>query len=190
MIESQLTDGAVALNLFEQVRSRPLRPPTEDMRGPEYADRRRELEDRFLSKEGSRDPWEASWGEHEEAPYRAEVELQREQWRNGVWPYNYESRLLFLYARSFLLSMDMIKKMMVVLAKDTPGVPSNVKTHVQNFKTHFPSLKDVRDTEQHLEDRGRGLRKDKKTAGLEANKQFSFRCARRWSASVGQSKWE
>jgi hypothetical protein len=95
-------------------------------------------------------------GFNEGVYFRARAEVQREEWRNGTLPTRYERALPFLYAKSFLTSLDSITKMLGTLAK-FEAVPQGVEKARAQFKTHFPTLKDVRDTIQHGEDRSLGL---------------------------------
>jgi hypothetical protein len=156
LLEDQLTEAAVALNLFEQACARPPRPPFDEEAWRKDGERRRELEEGYLQKARSSEPNWPTWQEREEARQVADVALKREKWTTGTWPWEYEHKLSFLYAKAFLHSVDAISKLLGVLSKEH-GLTADVAKYHQRFKASFPDLKGVRDSEQHREDRGRGL---------------------------------
>lgn len=164
-LEAQLTEAAVALNLFEQARVRPPKPPFDEEAWRKDGERRRELEEGYLQKAQSSQPQWPTWEEREEARQFADVALKREKWGTGAWPREYEHNLSFIYAKAFLHSMDGISKLLGVLSKE-PSITADVVKYHQRFKNDFPNLKGVRDSEQHREDRGRGLDRKGKPLNL------------------------
>ena len=155
-LEDQLTEAAVALNLFEQACARPPRPPLDEEAWRKDGERRRELEEGYLQKARSGELKWPTWQEREEARQVADVALKREKWETGTWPREYEHKLSFIYAKAFLHSVDAISKLLDVLSKE-PSITADVAKYHQRFKDSFPNLKGVRNSEQHREDRGRGL---------------------------------
>lgn len=90
-------------------------------------------------------------------------------------PGHLERRLPFLHARTFLYALDSLGKALTVLA-EIATVPSGVRRHRDAFRNALPSLTPLRDTAQHLEDRGRGLAKGGKPLNLKpvVNELFHF----------------
>lgn len=93
----------------------------------------------------------------DEINLRTEIELNRLAWMRGEKPRQFCHNLLFLYAKSFLYALDNFDRLLEVLAKED-GVPETlVETH-NKIKEYFPSLRGVRNSAHHMEDRLRGLK--------------------------------
>ena len=60
-----------------------------------------------------------------------------------------------MHARTFISSLDLFDKVLKVLAAE-PGVPDSLKDLQAEMKAAFPSLRGVRDSVQHLEQRLQG----------------------------------
>jgi len=65
-------------------------------------------------------------------------------------------RLRFLYAKSFVYSLDVAGQLVRVLAGLTP-LPEEARSCSAKFQAAFGALRDLRNTLQHVEDRLRGL---------------------------------
>ena len=83
-------------------------------------------------------------------------ELCREKVRAGVLPQQLRHMLPFIHAKAFIYALDGVGKIMKVLAA-RGDAPAAADSAVQGFYDHFPTLVAVRDSTQHMEDRGRGL---------------------------------
>lgn len=172
-IESSFTEAAVALNLFEFERQRRHeelhRDDAEKRDDPNFLikkweekrDKNIELtakhQAKFLSE--GKDPfsYEQTMLIHE----LVETELKHEKWNSGVFPQSYEHRIIFIYAKAFVSALDMVGKLMHFLCKDYQNIlPQGVFDQKGKFFRLFPQLKDVRDSLQHHEHRGRGLDKN------------------------------
>lgn len=75
---------------------------------------------------------------------------------NPPLPRQYEHRLPFINARTFLYALDTIGKVLVVVAEQY-NLPPQAKAVCDKFQTLFPTLTPLRDTAQHIEDRARGV---------------------------------
>lgn len=80
-------------------------------------------------------------------------------------PREYANRAPFAYAHALLLAVDGAGKLLQVIA-DMPGLSSPVAAMHDEFRATFPTVVGLRDTTQHVEDRGRGLGKGGKPLQL------------------------
>jgi hypothetical protein len=69
----------------------------------------------------------------------------------------YDSCLNTIYARSFVLSLDLINK----LLKTLPNPTKQARSGIERYHKTFGQLKHMRDSIAHIEDRGRGLDRNK-----------------------------
>lgn len=73
-----------------------------------------------------------------------------------------ESRLRFLYARSYVESLDRLRAFVKVLS-DQPGIPPEAKAACEIFLEQYGRIRDIRNSLQHIEERaqakGHGGRK-------------------------------
>jgi hypothetical protein len=76
----------------------------------------------------------------------------------GSVPLIYLHRLPLIHARTVLYALDGISESLRTLVS-TDGVPANVRLASEDFNTHLPTLKSVRDSSHHMADRARGLNK-------------------------------
>jgi hypothetical protein len=70
----------------------------------------------------------------------------------------YDDSANIIYAKAFVCSLDMITKILNVLKNP----PETVRELISQYNVKFGDLKHIRDSLAHIEDRGRGLDKDKK----------------------------
>ncbi|QLK22158.1 hypothetical protein [Raoultella ornithinolytica] len=85
--------------------------------------------------------------------FEVESTFRNEKWANGNIPNSILNACVFIHAKSFLYSFDMIGKIVRVLE----GIPGAPKGTYDKIKKTFPDLIGLRDTIQHREDRSRGL---------------------------------
>lgn len=158
LLESQFFEANAALNLF--IAARTSRSPLTDHRANIESDsqRRSEIQRAIEQERGGVGSWE-------DVHFETEVRFKREQWSSGRCPGEFERTLPFIYARAFLYALDAFGKVLAVLAKED-NVPDNVATLQARFEEVFPDLRGVRDTAQHLEDRARGLDRNKQPLDL------------------------
>ena len=89
---------------------------------------------------------------------RASIEAKRQKWREGRTPDSYEHRLPFIHAKSCLYALDTLQKSLEVLAA-LSSAPAEVEAALAEFETAVPSLKHVRDSSHHAEDRVQGKKR-------------------------------
>lgn len=149
-LATSLTDTALALTLYEQAMA--------DLRGA-VARRAASARVRGVPRDPSArrdfepeaDPFDA------ERAHAAEVRAKRARWANGETPRSYAQRLVFLHARSFLMALDRIERILHALS-GLPDAPAGLATAHNAFQAHMPDLRGVRNSVSHHDQRllGRG----------------------------------
>jgi hypothetical protein len=171
LLEHQLTDAAIALNLFEEaLQAQVARDERdEELYLEDFEERRRRLSEWTAGRtaEVLTDQREHlyDYSELREKTHEIDVALKREKWRAGRWPEQYEERLMFVHARTFVSSLDGMRKVLAVLAGSS-YVPGAARSHASSFDARFPDLRGVRDSLQHPEARSRGLDRNKQPIPL------------------------
>lgn len=163
IVESAFAEATIALILFEQSQRDPsVRPSREDWERD--AQRRLELSRAIESQDRALEAWfdPAQW---EKTRERVERQLVHENWDRGILPRQLRHFIPFIYAKSFLYAVDRIGKVLARLA-ERPDLPADAQGACKEFYASFPSLREVRNSAQHVEDRGRGLGKGGKPLDL------------------------
>jgi hypothetical protein len=65
-----------------------------------------------------------------------------------------------LYVQAFVFALDYFVKQLGVMAKEVSDLPA-LKEELADFNSRIPGIEDLRDSLHHVEDRARGLRKNK-----------------------------
>ena len=151
-LEQLLSEAAMALNLFEQERQRSHRRP--DINQWEADAERKRAITEAIEQQLEIDLFD--FLKRDEIFYLAEVEFKREKWRGGQLPEQYERRLIFMHAKTFLYALDSIGKFFNVLCK-SKNIPQDCCKAKDIFESAFPDLREVRNSTAHREDRSRGL---------------------------------
>ncbi|MEJ5991668.1 hypothetical protein WG902_16815 [Ramlibacter sp. PS3R-8] len=148
-LTSQFFEANLALNLFVASSSTPSFASRDAWERD--AQRRSEIRNAVESELGG-------WGvaDWEAVHLESELRFKREKWSNGSVPREFEHKVPFLYARAFLYALDAFDKILGALSRE-PQVPSQVSDWHAQVEVQFPHLRGVRNTSQHVEDRGRGL---------------------------------
>lgn len=151
-IENAFYEANTSLNLFEeQMNSSPYHPCF-DMEHFERENELRKAIETQICQENGLDPYRDS----EELRFQTDVRFKKEKWNSGNIPKSLIHSLRFIYAKSFIYSLDTIEKFLNVL-KDIEGAPAEIKNIYADIAVCFPDLKKVRNTTQHLEARSQGL---------------------------------
>lgn len=151
-IQMSFADAAMALIMFEGI-------PAFDM--ATYKKRRRETRDR-ISEEAKQireervDPFSMGADEY----YLATQRYARGMWADGRLPEQLMDRAQFIHAKSFIYAADTIGKLLSVLGRH-PKVPAAIENASARFYDSLPTLKGLRDSAHHIEDRVRGKHRDK-----------------------------
>lgn len=157
VMADRITDAVLSLAMFEQASDRPPRALDE-----EAWDRDRAAE--RARKEGlaAHDPRDFTAPDNGEWCMRVSEQARRDvvraKWSAGELPQEYEHRLPFLHARTFLTSLAQLGRALQAAAKlDTGGAKDEIAAARDAFEDALPALKPVRDSVEHAENRMRGL---------------------------------
>lgn len=83
----------------------------------------------------------------------------------GIHPPEYRSLVVFLHARTFLYALDAVARSLGAIAK-TPGVPRDVEDIAAAWAAACPTVQAIRDSSHHMEDRARGLDRNRRPLQL------------------------
>lgn len=168
-LQSQFFEANLALNLFTSAQASRSHLFSEDAWDAE-SKRKQEIRNVLEAKllEQGKNYHEI----YDELSLQTDINFKREKWQQGSIPEEFESNLVFLYARSFLYALDGFDKFLGVLAKED-NVPESIPKLHEKISSIFPDLRGVRNTAQHLEDRSRGLGRAPKPLDLKpVNNEF------------------
>lgn len=160
-MESQFFTANAALNLFNDAQNIAHHTSFSDD-WKKDRERRFEIYREIESSLGE----EISWQHREEINFEADIRLKREQWQNGNIPQKFKHMLPFMHARSFLYALDTFEKCLGVLCKEQ-CMPAELAVIHRRFLECFPNLRGLRNTNQHMEDRVRGLGAGQKPKPIE-----------------------
>jgi hypothetical protein len=149
-LEYQATDAFVALNLFLPELSAPDREARRRTRDREAAERSRVEADLRAELGEAR-----YYADHTAVSEEVERRAKNDRWARGETPHSYTARCKFIYAHAFLYAVDGFGKVLATLAKDPAGA-ARLSESSERHRAAFPGTTDVRDSAQHIEDRGRG----------------------------------
>lgn len=156
-IESVFTEAVIALNLFELERTK------------DYFEMSKEYNEALSKKREeilkSKDTNSSAYNFNITAYDEVDIEARREIWKTGIPPQEFTHSLIFIYAKSFLFSLDNIYKLVDVLSR-YKNIPIEVSEARDKLKSNFPNLIGVRNSTHHIEDRIRGLERNEKKIKL------------------------
>ncbi|RAU43690.1 MULTISPECIES: hypothetical protein [unclassified Pseudomonas] len=160
-LQSQFFEANLALNLFEEAQSAvAARFPDRDAWFRD-SQRRAEIQQALEVEVGGMLNRELM----DQIRFQSEVIFKRERWASGVVPRELQHRIPFVHARTFLYALDSFDKLLNVLAKE-PGAPSALTDAKDEMARLFPTLREVRNSAHHIEDRLRYLGKYNKPLDL------------------------
>lgn len=154
-METQLTDMAIALSFFEEeIRKVTNDIISNDIRQQWEQDRalRAEIESRYREELGE----EVFYKDYASLFRKIDIEMKRKKWQDGSLPRSHKHRLPFIHAHSFLYALDSFGKFLDVIANEE-GLPKVVCSIRDGFYTALPSLRKIRNSALHIEDRSRGF---------------------------------
>ncbi|KXJ64246.1 hypothetical protein AXY46_22820 [Achromobacter xylosoxidans] len=164
-LKSSFLEANVALNMFEEAEQRQneaLQKSFQTLMAQEGFERRRQISeevevDLFCGGDYSklahlRLSYEDSLRVEDEANRR----FKREMWRSGRVPGSFLLTAVYICAKAFLHALDSFDKSLKVLVA-LPGMPAPLLQFSGRMKEKFPNLREVRNSEQHTEDRVRRL---------------------------------
>lgn len=155
-------DANIALNHFIESRDKP-NLTSREMWESDLA-RQRELTQEIIKELGGYKP---------DIGFEARLRLKREKWSHGILPESFKSYTQFMYARSFLYAFDNFERFLAMMSM-AAGAPARLsEIHLEIAKA-FPNLREVRNTQHHLDDRFRGIGARKKPIELKHSENTLF----------------
>lgn len=85
---------------------------------------------------------------------QTQIDSKRNLWKNGIQPNEFRQIRVNVNAKNFIAALDSFEKHLNILKTDAPKELENIHSE---FLNQFPDLRGVRNTNQHMEDRRRGL---------------------------------
>lgn len=163
LVQSAFDEAAMALILFEQTRGN----SDHQLNRQEWeadSNRRSELTHLLEAQVESPDaPFDRErW---DEIRIQVDRQLMLEKWVKGIIPKQMRHHVPFIYAKAFLYAADSIGKILDRLA-ERADVPAATAAACDAYYDLFPELREVRNSAQHIEDRGRSLGKAGKPLDL------------------------
>ena len=101
-----------------------------------------------------------------------QIAKRRKHWESGAVPLEYSRSLPFAYARAFLYSVWTIGKLFDQVST-CDGLPENVLPVAKNFHSALPSLKGLRDSSAHIDERLDGRARGKKIRTKSINNRLA-----------------
>jgi len=146
-IEGVVTEAAISLSMFESSRS--LRPDfsAEWERDSEL---RRQIDEDIRNEAG-----ELYYQEFDKYRHQSEIRLRRKKAELGILPRSYTHKIPFIHAHTFVYAVDSFGKFLEELVV-YENIPSGVQVSLNEFNRLLPSVRKVRNSALHIEDRSRG----------------------------------
>lgn len=150
-LETQIIDASINLSLFESSKQHRNQFSKDDWE--KNNQRRQQLLEKYTNELQSSS---FDYANYNRLNTFVDIELKHENWSKGELPRSYTHRFPFIHAKSFLYNLDTIGNIIKVLSK-IKDVPKQVLKAEDLFTLSFPNLRKVRNSSQHIEDRGRSL---------------------------------
>lgn len=160
-IQSAFDEATIALMLFEKAQVEARQRFSREYQEP-YGRRRAEIE-QSLPVEDDEGPFDIR--RYDERRAEIDAQVVRRLWAEGFVPRQLQHHIPFIYAKAFLYAADTIGKILARLSEN-PDLPDGARELCRAFYSSFPELREVRNSAQHIEDRGRGLGKGGKPLDL------------------------
>lgn len=146
-LEGILTEAAIALSMFEESRSQGPDPHHEWDRDAEL---RQQVDDEIRKKAG--DDYYQNFD-----TYRllSEKRMRAKKAELGILPRSYLHKIPFIHAHTFVFAVDSFGKYLEVL-KEYDETPEEIGKCSDEFDRLLPSVRKIRNSALHIEDRSRG----------------------------------
>ena len=156
-METAVIDLAVSLTMFNESMLNDKKENNSKNMEEEW-NRKNELRNKIENEYKNKLPSQNDFYENHEF-HRGEIEkIYRDEILNsGIVPDSYKHRFVFIHAHSFLSSADTFSKYLSVVSEETE-LEFVVKL-LYEFDNSFPSLRKIRNSSEHSEDRSRGYGK-------------------------------
>lgn len=157
MIEDEFTDANMSLLLFQSEQHNQMTRSRNSLEKLRNSD---ELDIQYFNK--LMEEYHKALGDSKFYSLYSEIleqvnrQVKRKKWESGDLPSKFQHKIIFIYIKSFIQAIDYIEKLINVLSTIN-GVPNGINTINEEFKEEFKNLRKIRNSEQHLEDRIRGI---------------------------------
>lgn len=160
-IESEFYRANTSLNMFEaqreiDLKNIPTQPPSIESvqkKWREETNRENELVPEICKRHNLNPQTDRN-----EIKFLAAVEVKKEKWLRGEIPHILTHNLTFIYANAFTHSVDMIYRLLKALSM-TNEVPQDISISLNLMNTYFPSIHEVRNSIQHMDERSQMIGK-------------------------------
>jgi hypothetical protein len=160
-LQSQFFEANLALNLFQQAQNLVAARLVDRDAWRGDSQRRMEIQrDLEVKSGGMLNP-----DQMETIRFESEVIFKRERWAGGGMPRELQHRIPFVHARAFLYALDTFDQLLKALIEE-PGAPKALIDAKDAMARLFPTLREVRNSAHHIEDRLRYLGKHRKPLEL------------------------
>jgi len=146
-LEGILTEAAIALSMFEESQSQRPDPRNEWERDAEI---RRQAEDEIRKEAG--DDYYQNFDEYR---LLSEKRVRDKKAELGMLPRSYLHKIPFIHAHTFVYAVDSFGKYLEVL-QEYDEIPGEIEKCSHEFDRLLPSVRKIRNSALHIEDRSRG----------------------------------
>lgn len=154
-IEGIVTEAAISLSMFESCREQNSDSMSEWERSAEL---KQQIDNQIKEEVG-----EDYFKNFDRYQLLSEKRLRARKAELGILPSSYIHKIPFMHAHGFVYALDSFGKFLEEFCK-YEGIPEQVKQCYDEFNFSFPSVRKIRNSALHIEDRvrGYGTWKDKK----------------------------
>jgi hypothetical protein len=157
LCDSSLVDAALALRMYQA--ARPTATSVMDREAFEAKRaKRRDFEDEVRRDWGLKPH---DYSKYQEVSVECDLRLIRKNLEDGVLPSTFEHRISFVHAKSFLFSIDMIRKAISRMMSCASAVAA-AQEALDLIDRELPDLSHVRNSAAHVEDRVLGMKNNNK----------------------------
>lgn len=146
-LEGIITEAAISLSMFEACQGQRNDPKAEWERDAEL---RCEIDEKVRAEAG-----DDYYQNHEKYSLISEKLLRAKKAELGILPRSYQHKIPFIHAHTFVYAVDSFGKYLEELSA-YDGMPKVVSQCVDEFNRLLPSVRKIRNSALHIEDRSRG----------------------------------
>jgi hypothetical protein len=146
-IEGIVTEAAISLSMFEACRNE---RPNSKNEWERDAELRREIDERIRQEAG-----EDYYQDFDKYRILSEKQLRFKKAELGILPRSYIHKIPFIHAHTFVFAVDSFGKFLEELCI-YDGMPEQVQHCRDEFNRLLPSVRKIRNSALHIEDRSRG----------------------------------
>lgn len=146
-LEGIVTEAAISLSMFESCRSERPDPKAEWKRDAEL---RRQIDEELRQEAG-----DLFYQDFDKYRIISEKKLRQRKAELGILPRSYIHKIPFIHAHTFVYAVDSFGKFLEELAA-YEGVPDGIQNCLDEFNRLLPSVRKIRNSALHIEDRSRG----------------------------------